>query len=122
MADLQIPNLNKKSNKYLFKKKLSLRRKSKKKLLTESLYMLIFCVFLVYINYLIPNKELLFKNSITNFEKSFITFVEFFTHIYKLFLVFFIAISLLLALIMFLGSIYRIYKVLRRKAKFFSYK
>ena len=56
MADLNIPNLNIKSDKYIFKKKLNLRRKSKKRLLTESFFLFIFSVLLVYINYLIPNK------------------------------------------------------------------
>jgi len=59
MADLNIPNLNIKSDKYIFKKKLNLRRKSKKRLFTESFILFIFSVSLVYINYLIPNKKLL---------------------------------------------------------------
>jgi len=36
MAELKIPNLNMNSDKYIFKKKLSLRRKSKKRLFTHS--------------------------------------------------------------------------------------
>ena len=62
MADLNIPNLNKKSDKYIFKKKLSLRRKPKKRLLIESALMFIASLFLIYINYLIPNKGLLLQN------------------------------------------------------------
>ena len=58
MADLNIPNLNFKTDKYIFKKKLNLRRKSKRRLLTESFFLFILSVFLVYINYLIPNKNL----------------------------------------------------------------
>ena len=57
MSDLNIPNLNIKSDKYIFKKKLNLRRKSKKRLFTESFFLFIFSVLLVYINYLIPNKN-----------------------------------------------------------------
>ena len=56
MADLNIPNLNMKSEKYLFKKKLSLRRKSKRRLFIEAAFMLTLSLFLVYVNYLIPNK------------------------------------------------------------------
>ena len=56
MADLNIPNLNIRSDKYIFKKKLNLRRKSKKRLVTESLFLFILSFLLVYINYLIPNK------------------------------------------------------------------
>ena len=50
MADLKIPSLNNKSDKYIFKKKLNLRRKSKKRLFTESLFLFIFSVLLVYVN------------------------------------------------------------------------
>jgi len=53
MADLNIPNLNKKSDKYIFKKKLSLRRKSKRRLITESAFLFIFSILLVYLIYLI---------------------------------------------------------------------
>ena len=59
MADLNIPNLNIKSDKYILKKKLNLRRKSKRRLFIESAFMFIFSFILVYINYLIPNKNLL---------------------------------------------------------------
>jgi len=62
MADLNIPNLNFKSDKYIFKKKLNLRRKSKRRLFTESLFLFILSVLLVYLNYLIPNKKLLLQN------------------------------------------------------------
>ena len=62
MADLNIPNLNIKPDKYIFKKKLNLRRKSKRRLFTESLFLFFLSVLLVYINYLIPNKNLLLQN------------------------------------------------------------
>jgi len=61
MADLNIPNLNIKSDKYIFKKKLNLRRKSKRRLFTESFFLFILSVLLVYINYLIPNKNCCYK-------------------------------------------------------------
>ena len=56
MADLKIPNFNIKSDKYIFKKKLKLRRKSKRRLFIESFFLFILSVLLVYVNYLIPNK------------------------------------------------------------------
>ena len=71
MADLNIPNLNMNSDKYIFKKKLSLRRKSKRRLLTESAFLFIFSLLLVYINYLIPNKNLLLQNLPTTIKKNF---------------------------------------------------
>ena len=62
MADLNIPNLNMKSDKYIFKKKLSLRRKSRRRLFSESVFLFIMSILLVYINYLIPNKTTLLEN------------------------------------------------------------
>ncbi len=62
MADLNIPNLNIKSDKYIFKKKLNLRRKSKRRLFTESFFLFILSVLLVYVNYLILFFEVLFMS------------------------------------------------------------
>ena len=68
MAELNIPNLNNKSDKYIFKKKLSLRRKSKRRLFTEAFFLFILSVLLIYINYLIPNKNLLLQNLPSTFN------------------------------------------------------
>ena len=100
MADLNIPNLNMKSDKYIFKKKLSLRRKSKRRLFTESAFMFVLSFLLVYINSLIPNKNLLLKNLPTTFNKSFILIIDLFSNLYEIFLVFFIFISSFTALIL----------------------
>ena len=62
MAELKIPNLNKRSDKYIFKRKLTLRRKSRRRLITETVLMIILSFLLIYINNLIPNKNLLFQN------------------------------------------------------------
>ena len=90
MADLNIPNLNIKSDKYIFKKKLNLRRKSKRRLFTESFFLFILSVLLVYINYLIPNKNLLFQNLPSTINKSFLLLIELFSNLYEIFLVIFI--------------------------------
>ena len=121
MTDLKIPNLTKKSDKYLFKKKLSLRRKSKKKLLTESFIMFIFSVFFAYLSYLIPNKGELFANFFIIFEKSFLTTVELFSSLSQLFLVIITVVFLIISIFLLLGSFYRIFKVLKRKTKLISY-
>ena len=81
MSDLKIPSLNKKTDKYLFKNKFSSRRKTKRKLIIESFYMFVISLLLVYINYLIPNKVILFRNFIGTFEKSFIVIMDFFENI-----------------------------------------
>jgi len=122
MADLNIPNLNIKSDKYIFKKKLNLRRKSKKRLFTESFFLFIFSVLLVYINYLIPNKKLLLQNLPTTINKSFLLFIDLFSYLYEILLVIFIFASSFTALILMVGSFYRLFRVSKRKSKQISYK
>ena len=122
MADLNIPNLNIKSDKYIFKKKLNLRRKSKKRLFTESFFLFIFSVLLVYINYLIPNKNLLLKNLPTTVNKYFLLLIDLFSYLYEIFLVIFIFASSFTALILMIGSFYRLFRLSKRKSKQISYK
>ena len=122
MADLKIPSLNNKSDKYIFKKKLNLRRKSKKRLFTESFFLFIFSVLLVYVNYLIPNKNLLLQNLPLTINKSFLILIDLFSYLYEIFLVFFIFASYFTALILMVGSFYRLFRVSKRKSKQISYK
>jgi len=122
MADLNIPNLNIKSDKYIFKKKLNLRRKSKKRLFTESFFLFFFSVLLVYINYLIPNKKLLLQNLPTTINKSFLLFIDLFSYLYEIFLVIFIFASLLTALILMVGSFYRLFRVSKIKSRQIGFK
>ena len=103
MADLKIPHLNMKSDKYIFKKKLSLRRKSKRRLITESAFLFILSFLLVYINYLIPNKNLLLKNLPIELNKAFSLIIDLFFNLYNIFLVIFIFVSSFIALIFFFG-------------------
>ena len=122
MADLKIPNLNMKSDKYIFKKKLSLRRKSKRRLFTESFLLFILSVLLVYVNYLIPNKNVLLQNLPSTFNKSFLLIIELFSYFYEIFLVIFIFVSSFTALILMIGSFNRLFKVSKRKSKQIVYK
>ena len=122
MADLNIPNLNIKSDKNIFKKKLNLRRKSKKRLFTESFFLFILSVLLVYINYLIPNKNLLLQNLPSTFNKSFLLLIDLFSYLYEIFLVIFIFVSSFIALILMIGSLNRLFRVSKRKSKQFVYK
>ena len=122
MADLNIPNLNIKSDKYIFKKKLNLRRKSKKRLVTESLFLFILSFLLVYVNYLIPNKNLLLQNLPSTLNKSFLLLIDLFSYLYEIFLVIFIFVSFFIALILMVGSINRLFKVSKRKSKQIVYK
>ena len=122
MADLNIPNLNIKSDKYIFKKKLNLRRKSKRRLFTESFFLFILSVLLVYINYLIPNKNLLLQNLPSTFNKSFLLLIDLFSYLYEIFLVIFIFASSFTAFILMIGSFYRLLRISKRKSKQIVYK
>ncbi len=122
MADLNIPNLNIKSDKYIFKKKLNLRRKSKRRLFTESFFLFILSVLLVYINYLIPNKILLIQNLPTTFNKSLLLIIELFSYLYEILLVIFIFVSSVIALTLMIGSFYRLFRISKRKSKQIVYK
>jgi len=122
MADLNIPNMNIKSDKYIFKNKLNLRRKSKRKLFFESFFLFIMSFLLVYINYLIPNKNLLIQNLPSTFKKSFYSLTEFFSYLYEIILVIFIFASSLTALILMIGSFYRLFRISKRKSKKIIYK
>ena len=115
MADLKIPNLNKNSDKYFFKKKLSLRRKSKSKLINESFIMIFFSALIFYLIYLIPNKTSIFKNLLINFSKLFSNVLDSISYIYEICLFIFIIISLIFALVLIIGSFSRILKVVKRK-------
>ena len=122
MADLNIPYKNKKNDKYIFKKKLPLRRKSKSRLFTESVFMFFVSFLLVYINYLIPNKGLLLQNLPTAFNKVLLLFIEFCSMLREILLVIFMFTSLLCSLFLIIGSIYRLVRILNRKTKKISYK
>ena len=122
MADLNIPNLIIKPDKYIFKKKLNLRRKSKRKLFTESFFLFILSVLLVYINFLIPNKNLLLQNLPSTLNKSFLLLIDLFSSLYEICLVIFIFASSLTAFILIIGSFYRLFKISKRKSKKIIYK
>ena len=122
MADLKILNLNKNSDKFIFKKKLSLRRKSKRKLINESFIMFSISILIIYLNYLIPNKLLIFKNLLENFIKLTSNIFDSLTYSYQIFLAFFIIISSVFSLILLLGAFSRLIKVLNRKSKQITYK
>ena len=102
--------------------KLNLRRKSKRRLFTESFFLFILSVLLFYINYLIPNKNLLLQNLPSTFNKSFLLLIELFSYLYEIFLVIFIFLSSFTALILMLGSFNRLYRVSKRKLKQIIYK
>jgi len=122
MAELNIPNLNNKSDKYIFKKKLNLRRKSKRLLFIESALMFIFSLLFVYINYLIPDKNLLLGNLPENINKSFLLIIDLFSSLNEIILVIFIFITSIMSFILLIGSLYRLVRIAKRKTKKINYK
>ena len=104
MTDLKIPNLNKSSNKYLFKNKFSLRRKPKGKLIIESFIMLFLSTLIIFLNSLIPNKTLIFNNLANNFYKLNENLMNSIFYIYEICLSIFIIMSLIIALVLLKGS------------------
>ena len=122
MADLNISNLKRKSDKYIFKKKFSLRIKSKRRLFAESMFLLILSLILVYINYLIPNKNLLLEKLPTIFNEILKSIMDLFYNLYEIFLVFFIFASSFIALVLMIGSFYRLFRISKRKSKQITYK
>ena len=111
-----------KSDKYLFKKKSNLKRKSKRRLFTESAFLFILSLLLVYVNYLIPNKNLLLKNLPETFNNSLMIVIDLVSKLFEFFLVIYICASYILALILMIGSFYRLFKIFKRKSKKISYK
>ena len=122
MADLKIPNLNKKSDKYLFKKKLTLRRKSKRKLFNESLIMFLLSSLIIYLNFLIPDKVNLFKNISGTLKDIFSLLYKLSSLVYEVFLVIFILTSLILSITLLLGSLSRLVKIVKRRSSSITYK
>ena len=122
MTELNIPKLNINSEKYIFKKKLTLRRKSKRRLYIESAFMFVLSILLVYINYLIPNKNLLIQNLSMTLNRSISLIIELSSYILEMFLVIFMFVSSFTALLLMIGSFYRLFRVSKRKSKQIIYK
>ena len=102
------------SDKYLFKKKLGIRRKSKKKLFIESSLMFFLSLFLVYINYLIPNKNLLLQNLGSTLNKCFLLIIELFLNLRDILFLIFMFISIPITVVLLTGSAYRLFRILKR--------
>ena len=110
------------SKQYLFKNKLNIRRKSKKELIMESLIMMIFAFFLLFINYLIPQKTELIKSFKNNIFNIFSNLLEVLFYSFEILIVLLICFSLLLTLFLIIGSINRIFKVFLYKTRKIRYR
>ena len=122
MADLKIPNLNKNSENFIFKKKLKLRRKSKMRLLKEAFVMFLVSFLIIFINLSIPNKKIIYNSFFSNLQMLYELVKKAILSLYEIGLLFFIVLSIISSIILIFGAFLRIFKVLRRKTKKVSYK
>ena len=122
MSELKKPNLNNRSRQFLFKNKLTIKRKSKRKLLSESILMFISSFILILLNYLIPQKKVLFYSFIDNIYQIYINFLKFFKYFYQILLLLFIVFTFITSIILLIGALFRVYKVLRRKTSKFKFR
>ena len=106
-----------KSKQYLFKNKLNIRRKSKKELMQESFLMMIFGLFLLLVNYFIPEKIELFKSFKKNIYEILGNTFEIFTYSLEILFVLLISLTTLLSLFLIAGSINRIIKVVLPRSR-----
>ena len=106
-----------KSRQYLFKNKLNIRRKTKRELITESFIMMIIGLFLILMNYLIPEKLELFNSFKKNILDILNNIIEILFYSLEVLIVLLISTSFLLSLFLIIGSINRIIKVILPKSK-----
>jgi len=117
-----MPKIKNKSKQYLFKNKLNKRRKSKIELIKESFYMMIIGLFLLFINYLIPQKGELFNSLKKNIFNIFGSTLDILNNLYEILIVLFICFTLLISIFLIAGSINRIFKVIARKSRKFKFR
>lgn len=84
--------------------------------------MLSFSIFIFYINYIIPNKIIIFDNFINNFGKLIANILDSLSYSYEICLAIFIVFSLVFALILMLGAFTRIMKIGKRKSRQIKFK
>ena len=121
MSELKVPNLNNRSRQYLFKNKLTIRRKSKRKLISESLLMFSSSFILFFLWYLIPQKKILIYSFVNNILNIYTNFLNFLKYFYQILLVIIIFSAVFFAVIFFIGALYRVFKIFRRKSKKFKF-
>ena len=112
-----MPRIKYKSRQYLFKSKLNTKRKSKRELIKESFLMMILGLFLLLINYYIPEKAQLFSSFKTNIIEILNNILEILTYSLEILIVLLISFTILLSLILIIGSINRIIKVVQSKSR-----
>ena len=112
-----MPRSKKNSRQYLFKNKLNIRRKSKGELVKESFLMMMFGLFILLINYFIPDKLALFNSFNKNIFDIFSNVLKILSHTVEILIVLFIVCTVLFSLSLIAGSVNRIIKVVKPKSR-----
>lgn len=109
--------INNKSKQYLFKNKLNKRLKPKRELIKESFFMMILGLFLLLINYLIPQKMELFNSFKTNIYETLSNLLEILFFSFEILVVLLICFTLIFSMFLIVGSINRIVKVILPRSR-----
>ena len=104
-----------KSNQYLFKKKINIRRKSRKELVKESFFMMIFGLFLLLVNYFVPQKMELFNSFRKNIFDIYDNLFEIILKSFEIIVVILICFTLIISIVLIIGSVSRIIKIFQGK-------
>ena len=117
MSEIKIPKRIGNKSQFLFKNKLTNNRKSRKKLLIESFYMIALSLLIVFINSLIPNKLILFTSFYSKLINIFDLSINLLLLSFDILLVLFIILTSIFASILLIGGIFRIIRILCKKHK-----
>ena len=112
-----MPNIKRKSKQYLFKNKIYKRGKSRRDLKKESFFMMIVGLFLLLVNYLIPQKIELFNSFKNNLLGTFNNLIEILSYSFEILIVLLICFTFLISLFLIAGSINRIFKLLLPRSR-----
>ena len=112
-----MPNIKRKPRQFLFKNKLCKRGKSKRDLIKESSFMMIIGLFLLLINYLIPQKIELFNYFKNNVINTINNILEILSYSLEILIVLLICFTFLISLFLIAGSINRIVKLLLPRSR-----
>ena len=106
-----MPNIKRKSRQFLFKNKINKRGKSRRELIKESFFMMIVGLFLLLINYLIPQKNELFNSVKNNAIDTLNNLLEIVSYSLEIVIVLLICFTLLISIFLIAGSINRLIKL-----------
>ena len=117
-----MPDIKRKSRKYLFKNKPYKKGKSRRELIKESFFMMIIGLFLLLINLLIPQKIKLFNAFKNNVISTINNLLEILSNSLEILIVVLICFTFLTSLFLIAGSINRIVKLLLPRSRKFRFR